>query len=837
MKLLACCCLTPILIAVSLAIGVGQPPDPTSDDVETSAGWVKCNDNPVLGGNYGTCFDIAVLKDGDQFRMWFSWRPQNSIALVESLDGIHWSEPEIVLGPNDATDWEDDLNRPVVLKKDDTYHLWYTGFNKQGSFIGYATSSDGKAWKRMSAQPVLRPEQPWEKQCVMCPHVTDDAGVFKMWYSAGERNEPNAIGYAVSADGLHWTKHAANPIFAPNKSLAWEQHKVTACQVLKQGDWYLMFYIGFRDEPTAHIGIARSKDGITDWQRHPANPIVWPSKNGWDASACYKPYAILDGNRWFLWYNGRHDMLEQIGLVTHDGADLGFDQPSPTGSRNGCILTSDKLRRYVDDFNSNDQELYSQYVSNDQAMQFLQENVPLFDCPDKDIEQTYYFRWWTYRKHLKHTPDGFVITEFLPQVSWSGKHNTISCAAGHHLYEGRWLRNPKFLDDYSTFWFRRGGEPRHYSFWAADALGARFLVDKNSQLIADLLPDLIRNYEAWEKDHCDANGLFWQTDDRDGMETSIGGRGYRATINSYMYGDAAAIAELAALTGQPDLAKTYREKAAKLKQLVEESLWDRDAEFFKVLPRTNDAKPVDVCELHGYTPWYFNLPDADKSAAWKRLTDPDGFHAAFGPTTAEQRHPQFTISYANHECQWNGPSWPYATSVTLTAMANLLNHYRQDYVGRNDYFDLLKIYAKSHRLTKDDGTVVPWIDENLNPQTGDWISRTRLSTWKDGTWDASKGGVERGKDYNHSTFCDLIITGLVGLRPRADDTIEVNPLLPDDAWDWVCLDGVPYHGHTVTILFDRSGNHYKLGKGLRVIVDGQLVAQSCALTRLTAQLP
>ena len=101
------------------------------------------------------------------------------------------------------------------------------------------------------------------------------------------------------------------------------------------------------------------------------------------------------------------------------------------------------------------------------------DNIPLLDCPDKDIEETYYFRWWTFRKHIKQTPDGFVITEFLPTVGWAGKHNTISCAAGHHLHEGRWLHDPKYLDDYSTFWFRKGGAVRSYSFWAADShLGA-----------------------------------------------------------------------------------------------------------------------------------------------------------------------------------------------------------------------------------------------------------------------------------------------------------------------------------------------------------------------------
>src|SRR5690606_41087738 len=54
-----------------------------------------------------------------------------------------------------------------------------------------------------------------------------------------------------------------------------------------------------------------------------------------------------------------------------------------------------------------------------------------------------YFRWWTYRKHLKRTPEGYIITEFLPEVPWSGKYNTINCPAGHHFYEGRWLQDRK----------------------------------------------------------------------------------------------------------------------------------------------------------------------------------------------------------------------------------------------------------------------------------------------------------------------------------------------------------------------------------------------------------
>jgi predicted GH43/DUF377 family glycosyl hydrolase len=178
----------------------------------------------------------------------------------------------------------------------------------------------------MSPQPVLSADQPWEKVAVMCPHVLYDAEhqLYRLWYSGGEQYEPNAIGYATSQDGLNWTKDSRNPIFKPDPKNGWEKDRVTACQVVRQGAWHLMFYIGFRDEQHAQIGIARSRDGLTEWQRHPANPVIRPGRNQWDHDAVYKPYAIFDGHRWLLWYNGRKGGVEQIGLAVHDGEDLGF---------------------------------------------------------------------------------------------------------------------------------------------------------------------------------------------------------------------------------------------------------------------------------------------------------------------------------------------------------------------------------------------------------------------------------------------------------------------------------------------------------------------------------
>jgi len=304
------------------------PPPPQLTD--TSAGWVKYGHNPVLGGQYGTCFDIAVLQDNGVYRMWVSWRPKKSIALVESKNGLDFNgPPKIVLGPT-KSGWENIVNRPVVVKREDGYHLWYTGQTHKTSAIGYATSPDGVNWTRVSDKPVLSSEAPWEKANVMCPDVMWDeaAHQYRMWYSGGDQYEPNAIGYATSPDGITWTKSDQNPIFASDPTIAWEKERATACHVVKQGDWYYLFYIGFRDVNHAQIGVARSRDGISKWERLPQNPIVHSGTGKWDNDACYKPYAIFDGSKWLLWYNGRKGALEQIGVVIHEGEDLGFD-PSP----------------------------------------------------------------------------------------------------------------------------------------------------------------------------------------------------------------------------------------------------------------------------------------------------------------------------------------------------------------------------------------------------------------------------------------------------------------------------------------------------------------------------
>src|SRR3989442_7550240 len=77
------------------------------------------------------------------------------------------------------------------------------------------------------------------------------------------------------------------------------------------------------------------------------------------------------------------------------------------------------------------------------------------------------------------------------------------------------------------------------------------------------------------------------------------------------------------------------------------------------------------------------------------------FFAPYGPTTVERHDPQFFISPKC--CVWSGNSWPYATTQTLEALANLLNNYRQSVVTKSDYLRLLQVYTRTQRLQRGGG--------------------------------------------------------------------------------------------------------------------------------------
>lgn len=504
-------------------------------------------------------------------------------------------------------------------------------------------------------------------------------------------------------------------------------------------------------------------------------------------------------------------------LLLSAAAKFGYAQKS--------VLTTAKLKTYVDYFNAIDTETIKNYVPNAGAYKWMADNVPLFDCPDSAIEKIYYYRWWTFRKHLVKTPDGYVFTEFITNVAWAGKYNTVSSAIGHQINEGRWLHDPEYIKGYINFWLfddPKQAKPHLHKFssWIDDAIYSFYQVDPDKQFIKTALPVLNNDYAQWEKEHQLPNKLFWQFDVRDAMEESISGsrkvKNMRIPLNAYMYGNAAALAKMAAIVGNDTLEQKYQQKAVQLKKLIQDSLWDDSARFFEV--KHPDGKFADVREELGFIPWYFNLPDdkAKYAEQWEQLTDTTGFNAPWGITTAERRHPLFRTHGSGHSCEWDGAIWPFATTQTLKALGNLLTNYKhQDGMSAKVWYSEFHKYAMSHIKRG-----VPYLGEYQDEKTGYWL----------------KGDNPRSSYYNHSGFCDLVINDLVGLKPRPDNILEIFPLVPQGQWAWFCLDKVTYHGHNLTILWDKNGTKYHHGAGFSVYSDGKRLYNSKELKRITIPL-
>ena len=103
----------------------------------------------------------------------------------------------------------------------------------------------------------------------------------------------------------------------------------------------------------------------------------------------------------------------------------------------------------------------------------------------------------------------------------------------------------------------------------------------------------------------------------------------------------------------------------------------------------------------------------------------------------------------------------------LTSAAHVLNDgyniaggASSSMLSQPEYVHLLQQYARQHTKTlADPDTADPkgsgHIYEVLHPDLGYWI-------------DHQDGDTEMGEDYNHSTFIDLVLSGLFGLRPRGD---------------------------------------------------------------------
>jgi len=168
----------------------------------------------------------------------------------------------------------------------------------------------------------------------------------------------------------------------------------------------------------------------------------------------------------------------------------------------------------------------------------------------------------------------------------------------------------------------------------------------------------------------------------------------------------------------------------------------------------------------------------------------------------------------------------------LTGLANLL-HRDASPIDRHrleDYFFLLRQYARQHTKTfAVNDTATPkgsgHVFENLHADLGYWNNRQQM-------YQRNDSNKNMGDDYNHSTYIDLVLNGLLGIRPREDGSVHIHPIIPPSISSFAA-DHVKVRGKILTVVWDRDGTVYdRFDKGLTVLVDGTKVTHSSTIELL-----
>ncbi|MEO8233558.1 MAG: hypothetical protein ABI638_14855 [Ignavibacteriota bacterium] len=198
------------------------------------------------GGTTATC----VIKDNNNYKLYYTgysdYTGKYNIGLATSTDGINWTKNPGPILSGSSSNWDYQVSSGDVVLVNGVYYLYYhaSEYGSNSQKICLATSTDGINFTKYFNNPILVQTQSWEEFGIARPSVIYDDAQFKMVYM-NTSGSNMSLGMATSTDGKIWTKLAANPIFGcPMTSNGWASAYVAYPCFRKIGNEYRIYYSG-----------------------------------------------------------------------------------------------------------------------------------------------------------------------------------------------------------------------------------------------------------------------------------------------------------------------------------------------------------------------------------------------------------------------------------------------------------------------------------------------------------------------------------------------------------------------------------------------------------------
>ena len=254
--------------------------------------------NPSVIQWHGALYNYYSGYDG---RVW------RSGLAISNDGGLTWrknSKPVLDLGG-----WNTQYiaaNGSAIVFNGRVYY-YYQGVDGKGvTKIGLAMSTDGVTFTALP-DPVLDVDATgsWDDAAVADPYVVQFGDALYMYFLGANRAEKQLLGVATSTDGIVWTKHRT-ALLAPGGANDFDAHGQGEPAVVYQAPFYYMLYTGRAADEVRDLGWAVSKDGI-NWTRQ-SQGIIPPSlRQAWDSKVICDPTILPTGNNdgtFYVWFGG-----------------------------------------------------------------------------------------------------------------------------------------------------------------------------------------------------------------------------------------------------------------------------------------------------------------------------------------------------------------------------------------------------------------------------------------------------------------------------------------------------------------------------------------------------
>lgn len=450
------------------------------------------------------------------------------------------------------------------------------------------------------------------------------------------------------------------------------------------------------------------------------------------------------------------------------------------------------------------------------------ENIPYLEVPDEAIQKMIAYRWWIARMNMADIGStNYPFPTAMEGVF--GYNNAIVNAVPWQMDEMRYLRSP--LAEYGTwadaaiaanggiYWDNPAGlwgvKPQHYisqAGWesykvhggqmdflkamadagAGDVLMTREIFDSDGDYLYDI------QYDAW---------------DADTVSLARTGTQERIDTAALAWANAVAVSNMYRAAGEGDKADEYSEIAEQIKETNVSELWDTDSNQFLMRVK-NTGEFNTLRDINNYYAFMVGMIPAN-----------EGYDEALRVWGDEEEFPMWPMYISNSKDYYTTKSTqalldrsrnysPGSFAITLKMFGTVIDQYDADNITGTEYGELLKNYTNISYNNYD--LRYPDTNEFFNHTDGSVPENGHYRSWIHHDW--------------HSQYNTLIIEDVMGMVPREDKIVELNPI--DIGWDSFTAENINYHGFNLTIKWEKD-------QGYRLYLEGKEVAAVDKLCHFT----